>query len=93
MGGTGSTRDEPSSSGERSSAAISGPDIGPGARSDDGRHSNFRLALSLSVEYQRKRARLASQFETTLTSVLLLVGGIVLVLLFVYGVLSRLGAF
>lgn len=59
----------------------------------NGRQSSFRLAVSVSVEYQRKRARLASQFEATVTSLVLLGGGIALVLLFVYGVLSRLGAF
>jgi hypothetical protein len=56
------------------------------------RTSNFRLEVTLSVGYTRERAGhlTTGKYEATLTSVLLLVGGIALVLLFVYLVLSRL---
>jgi hypothetical protein len=55
------------------------------------RTSNFRLEITLSVGYQRERAGIATtgKWEATATSVLLLIGGIALVLLFVYMVLLR----
>jgi hypothetical protein len=55
------------------------------------RSSNFRLEVTLSVGYTRERAGMATtgKWEATLTSVLLLIGGTLLVLLFVYLILSR----
>lgn len=56
------------------------------------RTSHFKLEVTLAVGYSRERAGLTTtgKYETTVTSVLLLLGGIALVLLFVYLVLSRL---
>ena len=56
------------------------------------RTSNFRLELTISVGYTRERAGhlVTGKWEPTVTSLFLLVGGIALVLLVVYEVLSRL---
>ena len=56
----------------------------------NGAHSDFNLTISLSVGYQRRRARLATRREATITSVGLLLGGIAVVLLFLYWLLQRL---
>ena len=56
------------------------------------RTSNFKLELTISVGYSRERAGhlVTGKWEPTVTSLFLLVGGIALVLLVVYEVLSRL---
>ena len=56
------------------------------------RTSNFRLELTISVGYSRERAGhlVTGKWEPTITSLFLLVGGISLVILVVYEVLSRL---
>ncbi|HYW86935.1 MAG TPA: hypothetical protein VFB50_04150 [Chloroflexota bacterium] len=56
------------------------------------RTSNFRLELTISVGYSRERAghMVTGKWEPTITSLFLLIGGIALVLLVVYEVLSRL---
>jgi hypothetical protein len=56
----------------------------------NGAHSEFNLSVTLSIGYQRRRARLATRWEATITSVGLLLGGIAVVLLFLYWLLSRL---
>lgn len=58
--------------------------------SEDGARSDFNLTISLSVGYQRRRARLAGRYEATITSIGLLLGGIAVVLLFLYWLFSRL---
>jgi len=56
------------------------------------RTSNFKLELTISVGYSRERAGhlVTGKWEPTITSLFLLVGGISLVILVVYEVLSRL---
>ena len=56
------------------------------------RTSNFRLELTISVGYSRERAghMVTGKWEPTITSLALLIGGTVLVLLVVYEVLTRL---
>lgn len=63
------------------------PDSGNGAR------SSFHLEISLSIGYSRRRARLATELEANVTSIVLLLAGAAVAILFVYGVLARLGAF
>jgi hypothetical protein len=55
------------------------------------RTSSFRLEVTLSVGYTRERAghTVTGKWETTAVSVLLLVGGIALVLLFIYEIFQR----
>ena len=60
------------------------------ADEQNGARSDFNLTISLSIGYQRKRARLAGKWEATVTSVGLLLGGIAVVLIFLYWLLSRL---
>jgi hypothetical protein len=52
-------------------------------------HSSFNLTISLTVGYRRKRA-FAGKWESSLTSIGLLLGGLLVVLLFLYWLLSRL---
>jgi len=56
------------------------------------RTSNFKLELTISVGYSRERAghMVTGKWEPTITSLFLLIGGIALVLVVVYEVLSRL---
>jgi len=56
------------------------------------RTSNFKLELTISVGYSRERAghMVTGKWEPTITSLFLLIGGIALVLLVVFEVLSRL---
>jgi hypothetical protein len=49
----------------------------------DPRDSSFRLEVSVSVGYQRKRAALGGAWEGHITTAVLLIGGTVLVLLVV----------
>ena len=51
-------------------------------------HSSFRLEVSIAVGYQRRRSLIAGKWEGPLTSISLLVGGILLVLLVVLRVLG-----
>jgi len=55
------------------------------------RSSSFKLEITLAVGYTRERAghTVTGRWETTAVSVLLLIGGIALVLLFVYEVFQR----
>ena len=55
------------------------------------RTSNFKLELTISIGYNRERAghTVTGKWEGTAVSILLLIGGIALVLLVVYEVLSR----
>ena len=55
------------------------------------RSSAFKLEVTLSVGYTRERAghAVTGKWETTAVSVLLLVGGIALVLLFIYEIFQR----
>jgi hypothetical protein len=57
--------------------------------SDDAR-SSFNLSISLSIGYQRRRAKLAGKWEAGLASVVLLLGGAVLVGFVVYTLFTRL---
>ena len=45
-------------------------------------HSSFRLEISLAVGYSRKRTTLGGAFEGHVTTMALLIGGIVLVIVF-----------
>jgi hypothetical protein len=56
----------------------------------DGALSSFNLSISLSIGYQRKRAKLAGKWEASITSIGLLLGGIAVVLLFMWWLLTRL---
>lgn len=50
---------------------------------DDGRHSNFRLEISIAVGYQRKRTTMGGKLEGGLvTATLLLVGSVLILLIF-----------
>lgn len=50
---------------------------------DDGRHSNFRLEISIAVGYQRKRTTMAGKWEGPLVTIgLLVVGSIVVLFVF-----------
>jgi len=55
------------------------------------RSSAFKLEVTLSVGYTRERAghTVTGKWETTAVSVLLLIGGIALVLLFIYEIFQR----
>ena len=55
------------------------------------RSSSFRLEVTLAVGYTRERAghTVTGRWETTAVSVLLLIGGIALVLLFIYEIFQR----
>lgn len=55
-------------------------------------HSTFRLEITLSVGYQRKRALVAGKLESGLTTAVLLVFGTILVLFVVYELVTRLVA-
>ena len=46
-------------------------------------HSSFRLEITLAVGYQRKRTTLGGALEGHVVSIGLMVGGIVLIVLFV----------
>lgn len=59
-----------------------------GQRRDPTR-STFRLEISLSVGYQRKRALVAGKLESGLTTAVLLVFGTVLVLFVVYQLVAK----
>jgi hypothetical protein len=59
------------------------------ADDQDGARSSFELSISLSVGYQRRRARLATQIESNVVALGLLFGGIALVLLFVWELVQR----
>lgn len=50
-------------------------------------HSSFRLEITLSVGYQRRRALLGGELEGHIVTVVLLVGGAALVILVVLGLL------
>jgi hypothetical protein len=58
---------------------------------DDAR-SSFNLSISLSIGYQRRRAKLAGKWEASITSIGLLAGGIAVVVFVVYEIFSRLVA-
>lgn len=60
------------------------PSLPPDPTTQTDATSSFRLDISLSIGYQRKRATLAGKWEGALTSLLLLIGGIVVVLWFLY---------
>lgn len=47
-------------------------------------HSSFSLSITLSVGYQRKRAVIGTKWEGTIISVLLAVGGVTVVVLFLF---------
>ena len=53
-------------------------------------HSSFNLSITLSIGYQRKRARLAGKWEASITSIALLAGGIAIVAIFVWTILREL---
>jgi hypothetical protein len=53
--------------------------------------SSFQLNITLAIGYNRKRAELAGAWESNFTTIGLLVGGIIVVLLFLYWILTRLG--
>ena len=55
------------------------------------RSSSFRLEITLAVGYTRERAghTVTGKWETTAVSILLLIGGIALVLLFIYEIFQR----
>ena len=48
----------------------------------DDPHSSFKLEISLAIGYQRKRTTLGGAWEGHITSLALLIGGIVVVVLF-----------
>ena len=54
-----------------------------GSPSPDDPHSSFRLEISVSVGYQRRRATVGGAFEGHAVTFLLLVSGVAFVLLFV----------
>lgn len=47
-------------------------------------HSSFKLKISLSIGYERKRAVLAGKWEGPIVSIVLAIGSVVVVLLFIY---------
>jgi hypothetical protein len=53
-------------------------------------YSSFSLSISLTVGYQRRRA-FAGRFESSVTSLVLLAGGVLLTFLVVIGLLHVLG--
>jgi hypothetical protein len=50
-------------------------------------HSSFKLVISLEIGYERKRAVLGGAFESRVTTLVLLVGGVAVALLVVVGLL------
>lgn len=54
-------------------------------------HSSFRLEITLSVGYQRRRALLGGAWEGHVTTVVLLFGGAALVGLVILGLIHLLG--
>ena len=58
--------------------------MSPDDEDGDKAQSSFRLEISLAIGYQRKRARLASKLEADVTSIMLMLGGAVVVVLFVW---------
>jgi hypothetical protein len=57
---------------------------------DDDRGSSFQLNITLSIGYDRKRANLAGKWEASITSILLLLGGIAVVMLFLWAIFNKL---
>jgi hypothetical protein len=50
----------------------------------DGRHSNFRLEISIAIGYQRKRTTMAGKLEGGLVTFALLLAGIATTLLILW---------
>lgn len=48
---------------------------------DDPRASNFRFAISIAIEYQRRRTTVAGKWEGPLITTVLLVAGVAFVFL------------
>ena len=61
------------------------------AEVDERLGSSFRLEISLSIGYQRKRAAIEGKWEGRFITVLLLIAGIPLVLFVVFEIFVRLG--
>jgi hypothetical protein len=61
----------------------------PAEDPNDGAHSSFSLSISLTVGYDRHRAKLATKFESNVVALGLLFGGSALVLIFVWELLQR----
>lgn len=65
------------------------PELGPDADEPGRRHSSFRLEVTLSVGYQRRRAQVEGAWEGRVVTVGLLAAGVIVVLYVVYEVLHR----
>lgn len=69
---------------------MSQPTSGSEPATSDDPHSSFRLEISLSIGYQRKRALLGGEFEGHVVTLALLIGGIVVAFLVVLGLVHLL---
>jgi hypothetical protein len=62
------------------SPSSSGSELPP----DHDPHSSFRLEITLSIGYERKRALLGTKWEGPIVTLALALGGIIVVLLFLW---------